>query len=341
MKFGLHYSFQSPTQEWGDLYNHILEQIVLADKLGFHTVTVAEHHFYADGWLPAPMAACAAIATITKHIRIGTNIIILPLYHPITVVENAAVVDLISRGRFILGVGLGVEDSEYLAFGTSRKARANRYDESVRLIKRLFTEEKVSHAGKNWSFNNVTVTPRPLQKPHPPIWFGGAQEPAIKRAAEFGDAWCPSQIESTKVLKTKYEIYREALKHFGRDFNSVEKPLRREAYVADDASTAWNEVQEAIRIEYGEVYYQMGEIRDEDGKYMKPSEVKYEEVEEQLKKRFLIGSPDDVIAHVERIQRDLPATELIFRIQLPNMKHEKVLKSIRLIGEKVIPYFST
>lgn len=341
MKVGLHYSFQSPTHRWAELYRESLEQIMLADGLGFSTVTVAEHHFFSDGWMPSPLVICAGIASATKRIRLGTNIIILPLYHPVKVAEDAAVVDVLSGGRFILGIGLGVDPREFNAFATSKKERVPRFEESAHLIRRLLTQENVSHNGKYWHVENITVTPKPVQVPNPPIWVAATQESAIRRAALLGDAWSAAQIDTIEVLKSKYETYKDAVRKTGRDFQSLERPLRREAYISDNAGTAWEEVRDSIKIEYGEIYFKLGDLRDDHGNYLKPGQVEYDEdVEESLRKRFLIGTPDDMIENIEKIRRELDVTELLLRVQFPNMRHDKVCKCINLIGKKVIPYFS-
>lgn len=339
MKFALHYSFQAPKGNWPQIYQDSLQQIVLAEKLGFDSVFVAEHHFLSDGWVPSPMLMCSAIATLTEKMRVGTDIVVLPLHHPLRVAEDSAVVDVISRGRFILGVGIGASRGEYEQFGIPVKQRPSRMDQFIPLIRKLLSEENIAHSCRYCSFKNITVTPRPVQKPSPPIWIAGLDEPAIRRAARLGDAWIPSQMQPIALVKDQLGKYRKFLQEFGKNYGDQEKPLRREAYVSDDPDRAWEECKDPLLYEYGDVYYKMGALRDESGRLLKPGEITFDDMVELLKKRFIIGGPEDMIAQAEKFEKELGTDLLILRIQAPGLENGKVLHSIRIIGEKVIPYF--
>jgi probable F420-dependent oxidoreductase len=339
MRFGLHYSLQSPTQEWAPLYQQCLQQLVYAEKLGFDCAVFAEHHFLQDGWIPVPNLMCAAAAGVTSRIRLGTDILILPLMHPLRVAEEAAFVDALSQGRFILGVGLGVFPKEFESYEIPIKQRASRAEESIQIIRRLLTEEKVSHVGRYFHFKDVTITPKPLQK-RLPIWIAGIEEPAIKRAARLGDAWIPSQIAPFDLLKKQFRVYQKTLEENGREFLKIERPLRKEAYLAENSDQAWEEVKKAILHEYGEVYYKESRIQAEDGHFIKPGEVSFEDALKLLRSRFIIGGPDEFIAEVEKYQRELGVDLLLMRVHLPGLEHWKVTKSLELIGKKIMPYFA-
>src|SRR2546428_12769700 len=182
MKFGL-----SPLQAGGD-FAETIRECERAEAAGFDSVWLGEHH-NNRALYPAPLIGLAAIAARTRRVRLGTAVLLLPLYHPLAVAEEAAVVDMISAGRLVPGVGAGYAPEEFAAFGVSIKERGSRMDEAVPLIQRLWSEDNVTHAGRHYRVTSATVSPRPVQRPRPPIWFGGWVEPAIRRAGRFGEAW--------------------------------------------------------------------------------------------------------------------------------------------------------
>src|SRR5438128_2391505 len=177
----------SPLQAGGD-FEQTIEECGRAEAAGFDSVWLGEHHNSAV-LHPTPLVRLAAIASRTQRLRLGTGVLLLPLYHPLAVAEEAAMVDVISRGRLVLGVGTGYAPEEFAAFDVSIKERGSRMDEAVPLIKRLWSEEKVTHEGRHYRMTNATVSPRPVQRPGPPLWFAGWVAPAIRRAARLGEAW--------------------------------------------------------------------------------------------------------------------------------------------------------
>jgi len=339
MKLGIHYSFQSTNGDWATAYEQGLEQIRTAEKYGFDCVTVAEHHFMNDGWIPSPMVACGAIASVTSTIRIGTNIVIVPLNNPVKIAEDLAVLDNLSRGRSILGLGLGGFGDEFNQLNVPSKERKPRLEEGLAIIKELLEKPRVTYKGDYWQVIDGQLTPKPVQKPRPPLWIGALEEPAIVRAARYGDAWIPSQVLSLFVLKEKTEIYNNALKACGKEPDGIERPLRREGYVAASADRAWEDIKDALLYEYGDVYYKSGNVRDEQGNRILPGERTYEEYIEELRKIFIISDPDTFIAKLEEYEKSIGTSLVLFRFQVPGLPHEKIIQCIKLIGEKIIPYF--
>jgi probable F420-dependent oxidoreductase len=192
LRFGLWYDFRNPPQ-WKQpsdrLYNEILEQIVWGEQHGFDDVWLSEHHFIEDGYSPALLPIAAAIAARTKNIRIGTAVMLMPFHNPVRVAEDAATVDVISGGRFELGVGTGYHVDEFEGFAISRKERGGRTNEGLEIIRRLWEGETLTFKGKYFEVNHARLTPEPIQKPRPPIWVGGFTPPAIRRAAKYADGF--------------------------------------------------------------------------------------------------------------------------------------------------------
>lgn len=339
MKFGLAFSLQSATGDWAAVYQQFLEQVKFVEESGFDMVVVSEHHFVPDGWVPSERVVCSAIAACTSRMRIGTAVTLLPLHHPVKVAEDTAVLDVISNGRFILGLGLGSRREEFEAFGVPLEERVPRFREGVKLVRKLLSEENVSHQGRFFKVSNISVTPRPVQKPSPPIWIGADSNPAVRRAAKLGDAWIANTLTPFTILKDYVKSYREELKRQGRDFDKLERPLRREAYVAKDSDTAWNEAKPGILRLFGEDYYRWGALIDEGGRRVTPERYTFQEYLMELRKRFIIGGPDEVIEKIENYRREFNPTLILLRINSPGLPHEKAMEAIRLLATKVMPHF--
>lgn len=340
MKFGLVFCDQTvDAGKLGQAYGAMLEQVLLAEKRGFDAAMVCEHHFTKHGYYPSPLLVCAGLAQATKRIRIGSAVLLLPLWNPLHVAEAAATLDVMSGGRLILGLGQGYRAEEFGAFQVSLHERGARLVEGTRIIRRLFTEDNVSHKGRFYEFADLTLTPKPVQKPHPPIWIAAKSEAAVRRAARVGDAYFADPVTPFGVLKERYRAYRDELQRHGRDFEQLERPMFRECYVTDGGADAWEEAGPHVLGIYGD-YYQWGHLQDESGNLVKPGERSYEEFLEVLRKRFIMGDPDSVIEEIARYERDLGITELILRIHFPDMPQRKVLRAITMLADKVIPYFS-
>ena len=171
-------------------------------------------------------AYLSAIAARTRNVKIGTDIWQLPLYHPIIVASRAATLDVISEGRFICGVGPGWRITEYENLGVPFHGRGKRLDETIEIIKKLWTEPSVTYHGNFFDFKDV-VCIKPVQKPHPPIWVGGAGDVALKRVAKYGDAWAAFwEINEEYPIEDRIKKLKEYCKQFGRDPKTVGVNIR-------------------------------------------------------------------------------------------------------------------
>ena len=214
MRFGLTTDFRNlpgSGKTSAKVYGETLDLFAWAETLGFGAAYVFEHHFTDDDYMSSPMVAATAIAARTKTMRVGPDIAILPLYDPVRVAEDGAVLDLISNGRLDFGVGLGYRPEEYAGYGLDIKRKGSRANESLEIIRRLWQGETVSFHGKHFNVDRAKVSPRPVQQPNPPIWVGGFSKAAARRAARYGDGYIgPSS-------RAVYEMYLAELKAVGKD----------------------------------------------------------------------------------------------------------------------------
>ncbi|MCW2767883.1 MAG: Luciferase-like, subgroup [Nocardioides sp.] len=196
MKFGVFYDFRNPApwrEPWDVRYRKIFEQIDWVESsTAFAEVSVSEHHFTDDGYTPSVLALATAIAARTSRVGIATNILQLPLHHPLRIAEDSLTVDALSGGRFRLGVAVGYRELEFEALGTTTKERGSRMEESLAILRLAFSGEAFSFEGKHWTIPEVVVRPGPVRPGGPPIWLGGTAPVAIERAARLADGFMAS-----------------------------------------------------------------------------------------------------------------------------------------------------
>jgi alkanesulfonate monooxygenase SsuD/methylene tetrahydromethanopterin reductase-like flavin-dependent oxidoreductase (luciferase family) len=327
VKLGLHFSCSSTTGDWPDVYQAAIEQTTLAETLGYDCAVVAEHHFMRDGWIPSPMVLCGALAAVTRRLRIGTDVVVLPLHNPVRVAEDMLVLDNLTRGRAICGVGLGGRREDFDLYRVPFEQRVSRSEEAIALIRRLMAEENVRHEGRHYRIDGATATPRPVQKPHPPIWYGAITEAGARRAARVADAMVMGPGPTLPQLVAMRKAYDEQLREQGRDPRQVPVLLRREGYIAPDDRTAWAVATEPLRYQYTSVY---------DWKGL-DSTIADDALRQYAKDRFIVGGPETVRSEILRFAEAVNAECVIFRIQLPKLPDEKVLEAVRILGEQVLP----
>jgi len=226
-----------------DEYSDVPEFARRAEALGFDRVTMGEH--LMDGNPPRPtvlgLPAMAAAAGATRTIRVMTGIVIAPLYDPVLLAKSVTTVDVVSGGRLDFGIGISGQRGtkiEFDAVGVSVRTRGRRTDEMLQVMKRLWTEEHVSHHGDFFDFDDVTLVPTSTQKPHPPIWVAGRSDAAMRRAAALGDGWYP-YLFTVRRLKASNEMISQYAAEAGRDMSGFHWGLNQPTSIAADKDTAF------------------------------------------------------------------------------------------------------
>ena len=241
MKFGVGLFSMQTHEELSyshpELYKNTIEQVQLAEDVGFDSTWISEHHFLEDGYCPSPAVIAGALAAVTDKIRIGSGGIILPLHNPVKIAEDAAVVDNISNGRFDLGVVLGYRKEEYEGMGIAMIQRASRMDEGLEVLEKAFSGETFSYDGKRHSFENTNLTPKPVQNPIP-IYIGAFEEPAIRRAGRFGYPLLIGPGRTVDMVRDTLGYYNDEAEKAGKDHTQVEHILLRETFVANGKDEA-------------------------------------------------------------------------------------------------------
>ena len=249
MKVGLFINTQYP--EGVDVARQIpaiIEQVRAAREAGFSSLWFPHH------WLTHPMQMLqltpmmAYVAAHAEGMTIGPNILILPPVNPMHVAEEAATLDVLTGGKFILGVGLGYRQPEFDALGVPLAERAPRFNEQIPLIRRLWTEDRVTHQGRFYTVNDAGISVKPVRPGGPPIYIAAQAEVPVKRAARIGDAWLIVNIRGIQNLIPLMQTYRTALKEYGR--TPIEYPITVECYVGARHATAHEECRQPLEYKY-------------------------------------------------------------------------------------------
>jgi alkanesulfonate monooxygenase SsuD/methylene tetrahydromethanopterin reductase-like flavin-dependent oxidoreductase (luciferase family) len=319
VRIGLHYSFQVASDESAmSVIDAGLEDVRWADANGFSSVVFAEHHFLDDGWLPRPMLLAAAAAAVTSRMRVGSDIVILPLHHPVAVAEEAAVLDVMSGGRALLGVGLGWIEAEFAGFGVPYRRRARVYQRNIEIVRALLRGDTVDDDG-HYQLKGARIRPLPVNPAGIPFWMGALEDAGVRRVARSGDAWIMPPGNRLQRLVEQRRLLDETREEAGLP-PVTEQPLRREAFVAETDAKAWELFVAGLRHEYGVVYRPLHPTYPEDDTL--------DALRAWGEDLFVVGSPETVAAELRRYEEALGVTECLVRFQLPRVPRGAVREAL-------------
>ena len=328
IKIGLHFSLYSDTGDWVNVYSSYARLSTLADKLGYDAISISEHHFTESGWCPNPMLPLASIAHITKRVKLVSGVRLLPLHGPVRVAEESAVLDVISGGRAVVGVGLGYRDVELKAFNAEVKNRGRLIEEQVRVLDLLLRGEAVSGNYAWGKLENVRVTPRPVQRPRPQIWIASKVERGVRRAARLGDAWLADPITPIHILKRLSSIYLAESRGRGDVILRVDGFLAKSSV---DEEKALNSILNS----YERDYYRWGHLVDKSGRPVNPSEVEFKEVLDTVLDRLVVGTRerflDKLLSHASSVR----ASTVLIRLAFPGLGYREIEDCVKEISRAI------
>jgi alkanesulfonate monooxygenase SsuD/methylene tetrahydromethanopterin reductase-like flavin-dependent oxidoreductase (luciferase family) len=320
MKVGLFINTQFPEgYNVAERVPEMIEQVRAARDAGFASLWFPHH------WLTHPMQMLQItplmgyLAAHAQGMTIGPNILILPPLNPMHVAEEAATLDVLTGGNYILGVGLGYRQPEFDAFGVPLSERAPRFNESIGLMRRLWTEDRFNHQGRFYTVNDAGISVKPVRPGGPPVYIAAQAEVPVKRAARIGDAWLIVNIRGIDNLVPLMQTYRAALKEYGR--TPVEYPITVECYVGERHATAHEECREPLEYKYS-AYAAWGMEHTSGMSF-----------EDFARDRFIIGDKVSVKEEIARYREVLAVDHFIMRCQWPGLSQERALGSIKRLGE--------
>lgn len=309
----------------------LIAQVRVADAAGFDAFSMGDHYNIPGLQRLNQVPALARLCAEAKHCAVGPAVMLLGLRHPVTVASELASLDVLNNGKSFAAFGLGYRQEELNAFNLSKSDRFNRFVEGVEIIKRLWTEDNVSYAGKAFTLKNVSVDPKPLQKPRPPIWIAANTDAAVVRAAQIGDGWMIGPHSAIDELQRQVELCRATWREAGKH-GTPELPIIRETFVAKSRKEAVEKARPCLEQLYRAIYvkWKQNEAMND------PNELSWA-FDKLAQGRFILGSPEECIDQLKEYESRLGVSYVLPRFDwTPGLPLEEILSSMKLFGEKVI-----
>ena len=329
MKIGL-YATGSATSSYQDL----LDQIRFADESGFDSVWLRERHFHPDhqgrNYCTSPFVVAAYVASRTKRVRIGIGARILPLDHPVHIAEDAATVDVISGGRLDLGIArIGENDLYQGAFGVTNEETRGRFEEALDVICKAWSQDHFSYEGKHFKIPDVSVYPKPLQKPHPPIYLVGISQSTFAFGSKRGLPLLLAGAQTATDVRMTQDTYSKLLRENGYCPENIELPVNRFIYVAESNQQAVEETRETIMR-----FIHRGNTVIRDFLLRPQEEITYDLLFNEV---CIFGDADHCEARLRELAHQVDLRYIILTFNYFTIDHGKCLKSMERFVTSVLP----
>lgn len=302
----------------------------LARDRGWDAVGTGQHFLSEDFSQPQLAPFLARLAAEAGPMTGIAGVFLAALHNPVLLAETVASLDMVWRGNFAFGVGLGYRDVEFDAFGIKRGSRVRRFEETLEIACRLLAGEEVSYESETAKLDRVRLSSRPVQRPHPPIWFAANNDKAVLRAARLGDVWFINPHATVTTIERQMALYRAERARVGKPFPAV-MPMAREIFCAKDKKTALEQAGPYLGQKY-QAYASWGQdaVLPEGESFHKP-------LEELVRDRFVIGSPEDCYEELKPCVEKLGVNYFIFRTDWAGMPLGLALSSMRLLSDELLP----
>ena len=303
MRFGLFGSAQAkrggPDMDSGQGFREFIEYNIEAEALGYVSTFAVEHHFTGFGQVSASLNLLTWVAARTKTLRLGTAVMVLPWHNPVLLAEQAATLDLLSGGRLDFGVGKGYRHNEFAGFCIPMSESDERFEENLAVIVKSWTsEERFSHHGKHWHFEDIVVEPPTQQKPHPPIWMAAASPASIAKVAERGFKLLLDQYAPTAAIIERFNLFKAEVEKRGRQFDPMDVGVCRGFYVAKDAADTARAIEN--RLQNQRRTQDLAQTPDNSNK---ASLMSYADTAEASDDSAMYGSPDEIARKLEVLRK--------------------------------------
>jgi alkanesulfonate monooxygenase SsuD/methylene tetrahydromethanopterin reductase-like flavin-dependent oxidoreductase (luciferase family) len=336
MKFGLFCEWPNPaTRDWKRVFEEGIEQIQYSEALGFDFVLIAEHHYSNYGMSPAPLMEALYVAERTKRLRIATGVLVLPHWPPLRLAEEVAVLDHLSDGRFTCGIGRGFQPYEFAGFGVAPEESRARFDESLDVLLKAWTsDEQFTYDGQYVKVPDpVAVWPKPVQQPHPPLWVAGSSDDTIRMAAERDIVPLTSSFLGIERIRAAAALWTRTRQESGKPVGGMQLGIQTMTHVADTDGEARENMRYARWQNRANRALNRRDVKDGRANAISyPGEAN----DEDFYKTLFYGSPETV-ASKYRVLAENGATFVSCWMSVGGMEQEKIMKSVRLMGEQIIP----
>jgi alkanesulfonate monooxygenase SsuD/methylene tetrahydromethanopterin reductase-like flavin-dependent oxidoreductase (luciferase family) len=311
------------------------EQVALARQAGFRSIVLGHHVLTHPIQMLAPIPHMASLIAESGDMQIAAGVLLLPLLNPILLAEDLASLDWLSGGRVVFGVGLGYRDVEYQALDVKRTERVKRFTEVLDAVLAQWNANGTwSFHGDYFKYDDLPVGLKPKQQPHPPLWFAADVEKAVQRAGRYGAAWYISPRARMETIASMLPLYTASLAEHGHKMPAV-FPMRREAFLAPTEKEA--KEMAVVYLQRQLLLYQSW------GQYKGMPDAAQSDITftaDQIPDTYLVGTPDRVAELIEKYAETLGINHIVLRMQWPGTPHELVMRSIDMVGSKLVPNFS-
>lgn len=312
----------------------LIEQVRIADAVGFDGFSMGEHYNVPTLQRLHQVPALARLCAEVKRCAVGTAVTLLGLGHPVTVANELSSLDVVNGGKSFFCFGLGYREEELKAFNLTRSQRLRRFIEGVDIIKRLWTEDHVSFQGREFQLQDVTIDPKPVQKPRPRIWIAANSDKAVERAARIGDGWLIGPHSAIEELEHQVSVCRNAWTSVGKP-GLPAMPIIRETFVAPSKKEAIDKARPCLEQLYRHLYVKWRQ----NEAMTNPDELRWD-FDRLSKNRFILGSPEDCIEQIEEYRKRLGTNYILVRFDwTPGLPQMDILASIELFGREVIRHY--
>jgi alkanesulfonate monooxygenase SsuD/methylene tetrahydromethanopterin reductase-like flavin-dependent oxidoreductase (luciferase family) len=328
LRFGVAHDFRCPPGSDYTLqavYAQTLEQVALLDGLGLDLVWFSEHHFVEDGYLPSFAPVAGAVAAVTERVRISTNIALLPFSHPIRLAEDLAILDQLSGGRMELGIGLGYAPHEFRAFGFPVSRRVSLTEECVDILRLAWSGEPFHYDGKRYHFDNVRVTPDPVQPGGPPLWMASTSPASADRAVRYNTNLLPQGVRSIVL-----DRWRDKTRAEGRNPDDYRIGIIRNVFVTDDRERDWPPLRDAERYRMS-VYARFFEEAGLTGGGTPFTE------SDRISQRAIIGDVDHCVDELVSFIREYGLTDVVTWGSAPGVQPAAMTPMMERFVTEVVP----
>ena len=333
LKFGLALDFWNEARPLDKLLDDYAALLGSAESYGFDSVWAGENRPRepGPGHVPSPLLILAALSRSTR-LRLGTGVLLLPIWHPLALAYDAAVLDNLCSGRLVLGVGVGVPQLME-RYGLPPEEAGSRMEETLRALKKLWAGEQ-RFRGKHFSIEGG-VYPAPVQPGGPPLWVGGKLARSVERAAALGDGWYAATPYHFALIQKQSQRYRERLDALGRDRARATVAVNRIVFVAETDAQARKEGKAYIS-QVLEFYRRIGQLWDAQGNLVGDQEDLYEMLGDAL---YFAGSPETCARSIRKYRDEAGVNYINLRISMGGMPLELAARTVTLLGERVLPQF--
>jgi len=331
-----------------EILDEQLDIMARAEGFGFDSVWPAEHHFSEYGYCASPAVTLAALASRTKNLRLGTGVVVLPLNHPVRVAEEFAMLDLISSGRVELGVGRGYQPHEFKGYQVDQARSREIFRESIEVIENAWTKESFSYRGEFFNFENLTVRPKPLQKPRPRIWMASLSQESFALCGQYGYNLLCAPVFGFDVNTGGEQIqqWKDALLANNKDPKNYEVGALVMTYVADTSEQALDDFRDPV-MWYLHTFANY--IAPPKGQQAIKTYEWYTSARDLLEVldwdtvvksgAVVCGTPNQVIDRIAEIKELCSVTTYLAWTRIGGLDHKKVTRSMELMADKVMPAF--